>query len=71
MSKKIIRVFPTKTRATPDDENVRIHKLPELWDTADEIHVSVTFTWDIPWAEKAARMWEGVAPVKSRWPSIQ
>jgi hypothetical protein len=66
---KIIRVFPSKTRATPDDENVRIRKLPEVWDVADEIHISVTFTWDIQWAEQAAKMWEGVAPVKIGGPA--
>jgi hypothetical protein len=40
-----------------------------FWDDADEIHVSVTFTWDIPRAEKLARMWEPVAPVKVGGPA--
>jgi hypothetical protein len=69
VSKTIIRVFPSKTRATPDDENVRIRKLPEIWDVADEVHISVAFTWDIPWAEKAVKMWEGVAPTKIGGPA--
>lgn len=62
---KVIRVFPRKTRATPDDENVRINCLPGLFDQADEIHISVTFTPDIGRAESLARYWEilGV-PVK-------
>ena len=67
--KKIIRVFPTKTRATPTDENVRIRVYPGLWDQADEVHISVTFTWDIPWAEQAAKFWEAVAPVKIGGPA--
>ena len=48
MEAKIIRVFPTKTNATPDDELVRIHEVPSLFDEADEVHISVAFTWDIP-----------------------
>lgn len=69
MSKKIIRVFPSKTRATPDDKDVRIRTYPGLWDEADEVHISVTFTWDIPWAEQAARFWGAVAPVKVGGPA--
>jgi hypothetical protein len=69
MDKKIIRVFPTKTNATPDDENVRIRKYPDLFDKAHEVHISVTFTWDIQWAEKAAKAWEEVAPVKIGGPA--
>lgn len=53
MEAKIIRVFPTKTNATPDDELVRIREVPSLFDEADEVHISVAFTWDIPWAEWA------------------
>jgi hypothetical protein len=45
---KIIRVFPRRTNATPEDEDVRINAVPTLFDAADEVHVSVTFTWDIP-----------------------
>lgn len=45
MEAKIIRVFPTKTNATPDDELVRIREVPSLFDEADEVHISVAFTW--------------------------
>lgn len=44
MKKRIIRVFPTKTNATPTDELVRIRETPSFFDEADEVHVSVTFT---------------------------
>lgn len=44
--KKIIRVFPTRTNATPNDELARIRETPSLFDEADEVHISVTFTWD-------------------------
>lgn len=66
---RIIRVFPTKTHATPDDELVRIRITPSLFDEADEVHISVAFTWDIPWAEWAARQWKCVAPVKVGGPA--
>ena len=59
--KRIIRVFPTKTNATPTDELVRIRETPSFFDEADEVHVSVTFTWDIPIAEWLAKQWEPVA----------
>ena len=67
--KKIIRVFPVKTHATPDDELVRVRETPSLFDVADEVHISVTFSWDIPWAEWAAKQWERVAPVEIGGPA--
>ena len=69
MNKKIIRVFPRRTNATPTDENVRIKAFPNLFDEADEVHISVTFTWDIPWAELAAKQWSAVAPTKLGGPA--
>lgn len=65
----IIRVFPRKTRLTPDDINVRF-EAPGLWDHADEVHVSVTFTYDIPKAELLAEQWRHVASVKFGGPAI-
>jgi hypothetical protein len=67
---KIIRVFPRRTNATPYDEDVRINAVPTLFDTADEVHVSVTFTWDIPRAEYLAGQWKAVAPVKIGGPAF-
>jgi hypothetical protein len=61
---KIIRVFPRRTHATPDDCDVRINAVPSLFDEADQIHVSVCFTWDIPRADYLARAWRPVAPVR-------
>ncbi|MDL2289941.1 hypothetical protein LJB95_00870 [Paludibacteraceae bacterium OttesenSCG-928-F17] len=69
IDKKIIRVFPSKTNATPDDENVRIRTMPGLFDEADEIHISVAFSWDKSWAEAAVKQWESVAPVKLGGPA--
>ena len=66
---KIIRVFPRRTSATPDDEDVRINTPPGLFDEADEVHIPVLFTWDVAQAERLARMWEDVAPVKIGGPA--
>jgi hypothetical protein len=65
----ILRVFPRRTKATPDDANVRIGIGPGLFDKADEVHVSVTFSWDMPMAERLAKEWETVAPVKVGGPA--
>ena len=67
--KKIIRVFPRQTKATPDDPDVRIKETPSFFDEADEVHISVAFTWDIPWVEWAAENWKRVAHVKVGGPA--
>lgn len=66
----IARVFPRKTTATPLDEYAFIGE-PGLFipDDITEVHVSVTFTWDIPLAERLARIWERYAPVKVGGPA--
>ncbi len=66
---RIIRVFPRKTSATPDDDLVRIGTEPGLFDEADEVHVSVTFTWDLPFAERLVKAWAYVAPVRIGGPA--
>jgi hypothetical protein len=68
--KKIIRVFPRRTNATPEDEDVRVNVTPSLFDEADGVHVSVAFTWDIPRAEYLAKQWSMVAPVKVGGPAF-
>lgn len=67
---RIIRVFPRRTNATPDDELVRVRETPSLFDEADEVHISVAFTWDIPYAEWLAAQWAPVAPVKMGGPAF-
>jgi hypothetical protein len=66
---KIIRVFPRRTRATPDDEDVRVGMGPGLFDVADAVHISVTFSWDLPSAEKLADAWKNVGPVSMGGPA--
>jgi hypothetical protein len=60
---RIIRVFPRRTKATPDDALAYVGG-PDLFAEADEIHISVSFTWDKPAAERLAEEWRYVAPVK-------
>lgn len=60
---RLIRVFPRKTKATPDDDLAFLGP-PDLYAHADEVHVSVTFTYDQLEAERLAHQWQRVAPVK-------
>jgi len=60
---RLIRVFPRKTKATPDD-TLSYFGPPDLFAEADEVHVSVTFTNDKPLAERLAEQWKYVAAVK-------
>lgn len=60
---RLIRVFPRKTKATPDDA-LAYFGAPDLFAEADEVHVSVTFTYDKAIAEDLAEKWRFVAPVK-------
>jgi len=65
---RIIRVFPRRTKATPVDDLVRTGP-PGLFDEADEVHISVTFTFDLPRAEWLAKQWADVALVKIGGPA--
>ncbi len=66
---KIIRVFPRRTKATPIDR-LAYYGPPDLFAEADEIHISFTFTWDLPAADWLVREWERIAPVKIGGPAI-
>ena len=57
----ILRVFPRRTNATPTDEPLVAWGQPTFFSTrydVDEVHVSVAFTWDMPEAERIARVYE-------------
>jgi hypothetical protein len=66
----IARVFPRKTNATPIDDYAFVGE-PGLFVPEDitEVHVSVTFTWDLPEAERLAASWSRIAPVKIGGPA--
>lgn len=54
---KIIRVFPRRTNATPDDDLAIVGRGPDLWTECDEVRVSVAFEWDKRKAEWLAEQW--------------
>ena len=55
----ILRVFPTKTSFTPTDE-LAFFGGPTLFvPDHDEVHISVTFTWDKKKAVFLKKQWEG------------
>lgn len=58
-AERVIRVFPRRTSMTPMDAMAFVGDPPlGLWrPEADEVHVSVTFTWDIAEGERLARAW--------------
>lgn len=66
---KILRIFPRRTKATPDDEDVVINREPYLYDFADFIKISVTFSYDLPIAERLQHQWKYVAPSKIGGPA--
>jgi hypothetical protein len=68
---RIARVFPRITKATPRDE-LCFYDYPPLLGMPefDEVHISVTFTYDIPKAEDLAEQWRYVGvPVKVGGPA--
>lgn len=62
-------MFPRRTRATPDDALAYVGE-PDMFAEADEVHVSVTFTWDIPEAERLEKAWRWIAPTKMGGPAM-
>lgn len=55
---KIARVFPTKTSMSPTDPDAYFD-VPDLFTPHyDEVHISVTFTWDIKKAYKLEYEWQ-------------
>jgi hypothetical protein len=42
---------------------------PAMFAEADEIHISVTFSWDLPEAERLEKAWRSVAPVRMGGPA--
>lgn len=61
---KIARVFPTKTSMSPTDTDAYFDE-PDLFTPIyDEVHISVTFSWDKKRADKLANAWNGYGSVK-------
>jgi hypothetical protein len=60
---RLIRVFPRRTKASPLDP-LAYFGPPDLFAEADEVHISVAFTYDKSEAERLAEQWRFVAPTK-------
>jgi len=58
---RLIRVFPRKTKATPDDDLAYVGP-PDLFTPrdVDAVHISVSFTWDRDRAEQLAEQWRRI-----------
>ena len=76
MPKKIARVFPTRTKATPDD-GLSFSGPPELFmPEIDEVHISIAFTWWLPKVDPSEyvdflhKQWSRIAPVKIGGPAF-
>jgi len=54
---RVIRVFPRRTAATPDDVLAFTSPPPKTLPEADEVHVSTAFTYDLPKADALAEAW--------------
>ena len=68
---KIIRVFPHKTNATPTDDMAYVGS-PSMFThgiEADKVHISVSFTWELPEAELLEKEWRHIAPVEIGGPA--
>ena len=65
---KLIRVFPRRTNATPTDELAYIGG-PTLFSEADAVHISISFSWDLPEAERLEKEWRSIAPVSIGGPA--
>lgn len=67
---KLARVFPRKTTASPDDDLAFFGPPPTVLPPGiTEVHVSVTFTYDLGKAERLADQWSAVAPVRIGGPA--
>jgi len=66
----IARVFPRRTRATPTDALAFVGAPPtDLPTGIDEVHVSVSFSWDLDFAKVLAEKWCAVAPTRIGGPA--
>lgn len=68
----LARVFPRRTNATPTDDLAFIGE-PDLFaPTAgiERVHISVSFTWDIPEAERLEKAWRQIAPTEIGGPAM-
>lgn len=67
----VLRVFPRRNKATPDDEFATT-EYPGLFmpENVDEVHVSCAFTYDLDRAYDLAESWSKYYPVKIGGPAF-
>lgn len=70
MSRKIARVFPRITKATPQDEYCFFRTPGMFLPDIDEVHISVAFSYDKSKAEDLAEQWRHIAQVKLGGPAF-
>ena len=68
---RIARVFPTKTSMSPTDDDAYFGLPPLNCPKYDEIHISVTFTWDTKRALFLSRNWGDYSRVRIGGPGWQ
>lgn len=75
MRDEILRVFPRRTKATPDDRLAHVGYPDlfsgEMYAGVTEIHISVTFTWDLYEAYNLAEAWSKYGNVKIGGPATE
>jgi hypothetical protein len=67
---RIARVFPRRTNGTPIDSLAFIGDPGLFPPEVDAVHISVSFSWDIPEADRLFRSWSSVAPTEIGGPAI-
>lgn len=67
---KIARVFPHQTKCSPTDSLSFFSGPGLLFPQVDRVHISVTFSWDIPKAEKLYNQWKRIAPTEIGGPAF-
>jgi hypothetical protein len=69
VEERVVRVFPRRTNATPIDDLAVVGRFPGLFDEADKVEISWTFSWDGRLVEQLEQAWRHVAPVKVGGPA--
>jgi len=67
--RNIARVFPTKTKMCPKDDHAYFGFPPFETPQYDEVHISVTFTWDLRKVEQLQRQWSKYGQIKIGGPA--
>jgi hypothetical protein len=66
----VIRVFPRRTKATPDDQHAFVG-WPDMFVEADRVDISVSFDSDLVLAEQLADAWSQIASVTIGGPATE